>query len=561
MERKRILLFSEGVTLSQIVRLVTLGRSLDEDRFEVSFACSDFDERIFSGTGFTRYAVNSLDPARVLRVVKRGQRLYDEPTLRRQLAEDLHVFERARPDLVVGDFRWSLAVSAPLYGVPHAALVNAYWSPYVQRSSFPVPDHPIVRLLGEKLTARYFPVALPRVFEHFAKPLDALRRAHGLAPLGGLLEVLTHGDYTLYADPPELVPTPGAPPTHVHLGFVPWAPDMPLPPALQQLPLDRPVVYATLGSSGSIDVLPRVVEALRQLPVTGVVATAGRARLHSVPANVILADYLPGDVAARRSVAVVSNGGSSTSYQALAEGTPVLGLPSNLDQFLAMQAVEQHSAGISLPARAATTGTIRNALHELLSSAAHRQGAHEVQQMIERTPAGVRFREFVERVTGATDHDRASAPRAQGTRVGRGLAALALAISCLSAPPVHADASPSSDASGEIRFTSKVPKGSGYVICALFREPGWLKKPVTTRQALLRDRKATCVFREVQPDTYAIVAFHDENGNGDIDKNFLGLPTESWCTSRNARAVFGPPSFAAAKFVVRTSIQQLECTM
>lgn len=398
-KRARILLFSEGVTASQIVRLVTLGRGLDPTQFDVSFACSEFDERIFGGTAFARHRVHSLDPKSVLRAVRQGRRLYDERILRRQIKEDLSVFDAVRPDLVVGDFRWSLAVSAPVFGVPHAALVNAYWSPHAERGAFPVPDHPLLRLLGESLTAQYFPVAMPHVFAWFAKPVNSLRREYGLSHVGSLPEVLTHGDYTLYADPEALVPTPRAPATHVHLGFVPWAPDGPLPTALQESTQGAPLVYATLGSSGDVDVLPRVLEALGALPARGLVATAGRGRSSVVPPNVTLVDYAPGDVAARRASVVITNGGSSSSYQALAEGTPVLGLPSNLDQFLAMQSIERHGAGLSLRASNVSVGALTAALRELLTSETHRAGARAVQRMIHAAPAVERFAAFVSRVT------------------------------------------------------------------------------------------------------------------------------------------------------------------
>jgi UDP:flavonoid glycosyltransferase YjiC (YdhE family)/uncharacterized protein (DUF2141 family) len=505
----------------------------------------------------------------VLKAVRSGRRLYDERTLLRQVDEDLTVFRDVRPDLVVGDFRWSLAVSAQVFGVPHAALINAYWSPYAVRTVFPVPDHPILRLLGERTTAKYFPVALPHVFSRFAEPLNDARRAHGLPPVGSLLEVLTHGDFVLYADPPELVPTPSAPPTHEHIGFVPWAPDAALPAFWSAIPKDRPVVYATLGSSGSLDTLPLVVEALGGMDVTGLVATAGRKTLTRLPENVFAADFLPGDLAAQRSALVISNGGSSTSYQALAEGVPVLGRASNLDQYLAMTAIEASGAGQLVRARSATADGIRAAAVALMGSASTRQAAERVRKDIMRTSPVEKFRAFVERVTDAPPLPRTSRPASAPTQGGSGraksawfgarlLSVLAIVAASASTRSAHAegDAKPAS-ASGEIRFTSKVPGSAGHVICALFRENGWLKKPLRSVKAPIRSHESTCVFADVETGMYAIVAFHDENDNGDIDKNFLGIPTEDWCTSRNAKAIFGPPSFGDAKFLSRGSIIRL----
>ncbi len=47
---------------------------------------------------------------------------------------------------------------------------------------------------------------------------------------------------------------------------------------------------------------------------------------------------------------------------------------------------------------------------------------------------------------------------------------------------------------------------------------------------------------------YAIAIFHDENSNKKLDKNFLGIPTESYGFSNDARASFSAPSFESARF-------------
>ena len=48
--------------------------------------------------------------------------------------------------------------------------------------------------------------------------------------------------------------------------------------------------------------------------------------------------------------------------------------------------------------------------------------------------------------------------------------------------------------------------------------------------------------------TYAISCFHDVNGNGKMDKNILGIPTEPYGFSNNARPKFRAPNWEEAKF-------------
>jgi len=192
------------------------------------------------------------------------------------------------------------------------------------------------------------------------------------------LEVLTHANYTLYPDIPELCPTTNLPPSHRYLGLVPWSPGVDWPEEVAQIDRAVPLVYMTLGSSGNLNALSAVMEAVRGLPVVALLATAGRYAPKDLPNNVYVAEYVPGDQVARAAALVVTNGGSSTGYQALAQGTPVLGLPSNLDQYLAMTAIELSGAGRLVRAASATASEVRAAMEQMLNADSYRESAREL---------------------------------------------------------------------------------------------------------------------------------------------------------------------------------------
>jgi uncharacterized protein (DUF2141 family) len=61
-----------------------------------------------------------------------------------------------------------------------------------------------------------------------------------------------------------------------------------------------------------------------------------------------------------------------------------------------------------------------------------------------------------------------------------------------------------------------------------------------------RDRHLTVQFNNLPPGQYAVAAFQDFNGNGKLDKNFLGIPKEPYGFSQEARGSMGPPPFAEA---------------
>ena len=56
------------------------------------------------------------------------------------------------------------------------------------------------------------------------------------------------------------------------------------------------------------------------------------------------------------------------------------------------------------------------------------------------------------------------------------------------------------------------------------------------------------VARGIPAGSYAVQAFHDENGNGDVDRALFGIPKEGVGFSNDARIARGPPKFADAVF-------------
>ena len=92
----------------------------------------------------------------------------------------------------------------------------------------------------------------------------------------------------------------------------------------------------------------------------------------------------------------------------------------------------------------------------------------------------------------------------------------------------------------------------GQIVCALFSSaPDFPKngdKAVAHGKALISHGHSACEFPGVAPGRYAVSVFHDENSNGRMDTNFMGIPREGVGASNNARGHFGPPKFDDAAF-------------
>jgi UDP:flavonoid glycosyltransferase YjiC (YdhE family) len=335
--------------------------------------------------------------------------LFDPVTLDTYVREDLALIERIRPHVVVGDMRLSLSISSRLAGVPWVNVMNAHFSP-ASPVQIRMPTHPLQEVLGDCLAEALWNAFLPLSCAIATTPLNLARLRHGLPFVSwDVREVYSHGDYTLYPDVPELSPLTHVPATHSYIGPLLWSPSVALPDWWSELS-DQPVVYVGLGSSGNPALLEVIVRVLGALPVTVLVATAGRVSLAQLPPNARLAEFLPGSAAAARARLTICNGGSMPGQQSLAEGTPILGITSNLDQAMFMQYVTRAGAGETIPEGAVTPARLHETVCRLLGNDSYRATAGRIRQAI-RTLDGPRvFNRLVETLTASPRPGRAPAP-------------------------------------------------------------------------------------------------------------------------------------------------------
>lgn len=104
-----------------------------------------------------------------------------------------------------------------------------------------------------------------------------------------------------------------------------------------------------------------------------------------------------------------------------------------------------------------------------------------------------------------------------------------------------------------IVVVENVRSREGKILTALFdRAEGFPEKAGIGRTNEASGTSTTVVFENLTPGRYALAIIHDENGNGKLDTNAIGIPLEGFCFGNNAMGLFGPPSFKKASIVIGT---------
>jgi uncharacterized protein (DUF2141 family) len=94
-----------------------------------------------------------------------------------------------------------------------------------------------------------------------------------------------------------------------------------------------------------------------------------------------------------------------------------------------------------------------------------------------------------------------------------------------------------------------IKQSEGTVRVALFNsEDTFLDKAFQGKSVKANGSEVSIEFADLPAGEYALSVFHDANDNGELDKNFMGIPREGFGFGNNAMGTFGPPSFEKAKF-------------
>jgi uncharacterized protein (DUF2141 family) len=102
-----------------------------------------------------------------------------------------------------------------------------------------------------------------------------------------------------------------------------------------------------------------------------------------------------------------------------------------------------------------------------------------------------------------------------------------------------------------------IPNDKGNIFIGLFRpkdEFPKFGKQYIGKIISVSGKKMSYTFPELEEGKYAVAVFHDENKNGKLDKNYLGIPTEVYGFSNNARRTFSAPSFEEAEVNLKSDL-------
>lgn len=323
--------------------------------------------------------------------------------------------DRFAPDVVlIENLLLGSQLAAEASGVPYASLVpNIYPGRVPGVPPFGMGLTPRDDTIG-RVRDRIVKAVGTRLWDHRLTELNGLRASVGLSPVASLFDLLEDPEKVLVLTSAafELDEARNVPPQVVYCGpqledpdwAAPWVPPVG----------DAPLVLASLSTTtqDQYRTLPRVVAALGQLPVRGLVTTGPSAVLTEAgPANVTVVPSAPHTAVLKHASVTISHGGHGTVIKSLAAGVPVVCLPVSRDQPDTAARVVAAGAGVRISPRSGPRAIVR-AVTRVLADQEYTRAAARIGQAIASDVARGRAVEEIE----ALARTAATAPSAAAGR-------------------------------------------------------------------------------------------------------------------------------------------------
>jgi len=354
--KERRILFLPFDGLSSVTRQIMCARAFRERGFSVFFAGQGEYLRMAEKEGFPTSELLTLDTGRFLERLRSIKNRYssffqfarwawEEIDLENFVSKELRLFRELRPNIILSEERVTAVLSARIEGIPHASLRNAYRTPY---SIFPLMD------LSGTVIGKMVPdpgQAQNRLLKIFSWPflwrMNRVLRAHGIRKPLRYEDYISSDDLVFLCDVPEFSPAGILPANHHYVGPLFWKNGGSSPPWLGEIKASDRLVYISLGSTGTLELLRIIIHALKGKGYTLVVTFRSLSEAEPMDwgEGVYAERFADAQPILEKAAAVLCHAGNGTIYQALASGVPVIGIPTHLEQRFNAQRLEALGLG------------------------------------------------------------------------------------------------------------------------------------------------------------------------------------------------------------------------
>ena len=159
------------------------------------------------------------------------------------------------------------------------------------------------------------------------------------------------------------------PPNHFFIGPLIPQDEFPMPEKSRRIPRDKPLIYFAMGSSGTREIVARIIEGFEGRPyrvIAPVKFQLAQVPNVRIPSNVLVTDWVPALQVNKMADLAVIHGGIGTVMTAALAGKPVVGVGMQMEQVANLACLERLGFAIRIRKSRNPSRKIQEAIAKLL---------------------------------------------------------------------------------------------------------------------------------------------------------------------------------------------------
>lgn len=314
-----------------------------------------------------------LTPEKIEHIAKvdRGEKFtpaFTDAEMIQRVENEAAVLKRLAPVAVVTGSYPSIPVTCRVLKIPLVWVVQSTWLPDFFEHGAGMTDH--MRPAAFKAVADRCILAFINFWirRGFLNSVNHAARHFGVPGYESIFDYW-RGDITLVAEPPAFS---GAtlPPDHFFIGPLIPQDEFLMPEELKNVPRDKPLIYFAMGSSGTPEIVARIIESFEGKPyriIAPVKFQLSQVPNVRMPSNVLVTDWLPAVEVNKMADLAVIHGGIGTVMTAALGGKPVVGVGMQMEQVANLACLERLGFAIRVRKSRDPSQKVQEAIAKLLN--------------------------------------------------------------------------------------------------------------------------------------------------------------------------------------------------
>lgn len=406
---KKMLVFAPcAYNLAETTRMIQIAKAVSEHErakslFDIQFISEGGDfERLIENAGFSIKKLKPrMTPEKIQYLYKldKGEAIgasFSLTELVEKIDNEIEYLSELKPVAILTGSYFTMPLTHKIVDVPLICVVQSTWFEDFFTKGAGMTEE--IKFMPFKKIADFFIFKLIDVSMKISliNPLNKAAKHYGVTKFKTIFE-FWRGDFNLVAETPDFTDAV-LPPDYQFIGPVIARENFPIPKEVMDIPRDKPLIYFAMGSSGTPEIVKKIIESFEGKPyrvVAPVKALLKQFPNICIPENVLITDWLPAHKVNKIADLSVIHGGIGTIMTAAYAGKPIVGVGMQPEQSSNLAAIERKGFAIRIPKSKDPSNKIHKAIQYLIENEDAKQKAKEYAVKLEQWDGPLRAAEIL----------------------------------------------------------------------------------------------------------------------------------------------------------------------